>query len=203
MYTCDVIIKWAYTYSCTLCKGSGLINVNTYNMPQFEWFCLGKKEPQKAEAAQASANRALLICSWLSGAEIQAVGRLLASDQLLGQWVSALAAHRIIPELSGLPIPGLSPRDWLACHAAWVLRFLLLKVGFIEKQYLHHPGACYKSESPAPHQRYWLRACFPGVDRKVWEVCFTASHPRLMALNVTWRWKWFSSAADHELIQKL
>ena len=47
----------------------------------------------------------------MSGAEIQAVGRLLASDQLLGHWVSALAAHRIIPELLGLLISGLSPRD--------------------------------------------------------------------------------------------
>lgn len=39
------------------------------------------------------------------------MGRLLTSDLLLGQWVSALAAHRIVLELLGLPIPGLSPRD--------------------------------------------------------------------------------------------
>ena len=74
--------------------------------------------------------------------------------------------------------------------------FLLLKVGFIDKQYLHHPGACYKSESPALPQHYWLRACFPGVDRQVWEACFSASHPRLMGLNVTWKWKWFGSVAE-------
>ena len=136
MYTCDVIVKWAYTYSCTLCKGFGLINVNTYNVPQFEWFCLGKKEPQKVEAAPASADRALLICSWVSAAEIQAVGRLLTSDQLLGQWVSALAAPRIIPELSGLPIHGLSPRDsnsiGLSCSLGTV--FIYFSESLIERK---------------------------------------------------------------------
>lgn len=167
------------------------------NVPQFEWFCLGKKT-SKVEAAQASADRALWICSWVSGAEIQSVGRLLTSDLLLGQWVSALAAHRIVLELSGLPIPGLSPRDsnsiglW-SSPEYW--DFLLLKVGFIDKQYLHHPGACCKSQNLQPYpsttdSEPTFRRGPPSL-----RACFTST-PRLMGLNITWKWKQFNSVAE-------
>lgn len=83
-------------------------------MPEFEQFCLGigdLQKKKKVEAAQASADRALWICSGVLGAAMQGNRRLLALDQDLGQWVSALAAHGITLESEALLIPDLSPQD--------------------------------------------------------------------------------------------
>lgn len=117
-------------------KGISLINVNTQTMPQFGWFCLGIEELQKMEIAQASADRALLVCSWEQRAEIRAKGRLSGLGRHLGSWVSTSTAHGIILQLMVLLIPGLSPWD-----SNFIALSCSLSIGIFAPQSVFHGSA--------------------------------------------------------------
>lgn len=68
----------------------------------------------------------------------------------------------------------------LLCHVAWVLGFLLLKVCSTGQQHQHYLGVCYKSESQAPPQTYWIRVCISTSGPSV-----KTSHGEFTVRNMT------------------